>query len=99
MGHLFNTLFTMNKELQQQFKSLNTPFYYYDMEHLNKTLDTAKGEADKYGFHLHYAVKANFNAPILNLIAGKGFGADCVSGREVEVAVKNGFKSSDIVFA
>jgi diaminopimelate decarboxylase len=89
----------MNKELISQFESLQTPFYYYDLELLNKTLDTAKSEADKYGFHLHYAVKANFNGPILKLISEKGFGADCVSGREVEVAVKNGFNSSDIVFA
>ena len=89
----------MNKELIEQFQSTPTPFYYYDMELLNKTLDAAKSEADKYGFHLHYAVKANFNSPILNLVSEKGFGADCVSGREVEVAVENGFKSSDIVFA
>ena len=89
----------MNKDLVEQFQSMPTPFYYYDMELLNKTLDAAKSEADKYDFHLHYAVKANFNAPILNLISEKGFGADCVSGREVEVAVENGFSSSDIVFA
>lgn len=96
---MFITQFTMNKELIEQFQSMPTPFYYYDMELLNKTLDAAKSEADKYGFHLHYAVKANFNAPILKLISEKGFGADCVSGREVEVAVENGFSSSDIVFA
>ena len=96
---MFITQFTMNKELIGQFQSTPTPFYYYDMELLNKTLDAAKSEADKYGFHLHYAVKANFNAPILKLISERGFGADCVSGREVEVAVENGFSSSDIVFA
>ena len=89
----------MNKELIEQFQSIPTPFYYYDMELFSKTLDVAKSEADKYGFHLHYAVKANFNSPILKLVSEKGFGADCVSGREVEVAVENGFKSSDIVFA
>ena len=89
----------MNKDLVEQFQSLPTPFYYYDMELLNKTLDAAKSEADKYGFHLHYAVKANFNAPILKLISDKRFGADCVSGREVEVAVENGFNPADIVFA
>ena len=96
---MFITLFTMNKDLVEQFQSMPTPFYYYDMELLNKTLNAAKSEADKYDFHLHYAVKANFNAPILKLISDKGFGADCVSGREVEVAVENGFSSSDIVFA
>ena len=89
----------MSTELLKKFEGLETPFYYYDMELLNQTLDLAKSEADKYGFHLHYAVKANFNDPILKLIAGKGFGADCVSGREVETAVNAGFKSSEVVFA
>lgn len=89
----------MNTDLQNRFEGLETPFYYYDMELLNQTLDLAKSEADKYGFHLHYAVKSNFNEPILKLIAEKGFGADCVSGREVETSVKAGFKASDVVFA
>ena len=89
----------MNSELLNRIGELPTPFYYYDMELLNQTLDLAKSEADKYGFHLHYAVKANFNDPILKLIAEKGFGADCVSGREVETSVKAGFKASDVVFA
>ena len=89
----------MNSVLKNKFEGLDTPFYYYDMDLLNQTLDLAKGEADKYGFHLHYAVKANFNDPVLKLIAEKGFGADCVSGREVETSVKSGFKASDIVFA
>jgi len=89
----------MNSELLNRIGELPTPFYYYDMELLNQTLDLAKSEADKYGFHLHYAVKANFNDPILKLIAEKGYGADCVSGREVETSVKAGFKASDVVFA
>lgn len=89
----------MNTDLQNRFEGLETPFYYYDMDLLNQTLDLAKSEADKYGFHLHYAVKSNFNEPILKLIADKGFGADCVSGREVETSVKAGFKASDVVFA
>lgn len=89
----------MNTELLNKFETLPTPFYYYDMELLNETLDFAKREADKYNFHLHYAVKANFNEPILKCISEKGFGADCVSGREVETAVKSGFKPSEVVFA
>ena len=58
----------MNTELLNKISGFPTPFYYYDLALLNATLDFAKNEADKYGFHLHYAVKANFNEPILNLI-------------------------------
>ncbi|MDG1518704.1 MAG: diaminopimelate decarboxylase [Flavobacteriales bacterium] len=88
-----------NSTILQKIKSLPTPFYYYDMELLENTIDTAKREADKYGFHLHYAVKANFNEPVLKMLAQKGFGADCVSGREVQTSVKAGFNANAVVFA
>ena len=73
---------------------LETPLYYYDMDILNNTLDTVKNEADKYGFKVHYAVKANANERILKAIQQRGFGADCVSGFEVQQAVDCGFDAS-----
>jgi len=80
-------------------KSLETPFYHYDMELLANTLDAAKKAADKRGFHLHYALKANFNDSILELIQSKGYGADCVSGNEVQKSIDMGFPASQITFA
>ena len=80
-------------------KGLETPFYYYDMALLEKTLDKAKSAADKHGFHVHYALKANFNKRVLSLIQAKGFGADCVSGNEVSEAIATGFPASTITFA
>lgn len=76
-----------------------TPFYYYDMALLRRTLECAKSEAKKHGYFIHYALKANVEPQILQLIAEVGFGADCVSGWEVEAAIKAGFKPSKIVFA
>ena len=43
----------------EKFKSLATPFYFYDITLLKETLNTVKTEAGKYGYHVHYAVKAN----------------------------------------
>lgn len=84
----------------EAFAGIETPFYYYDVELLQKTLDTAMEEAAKYsGFHVHYAVKANFNPRLLQIIAAKGMGADCVSGGEVSAALKAGVDASKIVFA
>jgi diaminopimelate decarboxylase len=83
----------------EKFKNIETPFYYYDVELLNKTLDLAKSETDKYGYEAHYAMKANSNPKILRLIAQKGLGADCVSGGEVKAAIEAGFPASKIVFA
>ncbi|WP_029905022.1 diaminopimelate decarboxylase [Prevotella sp. 10(H)] len=82
-----------------KLKGIETPFYYYDMDLLKKTLKIVKEETKKYGFIQHYAVKANANRRILELIASEGFGADCVSGNEVKAAVNAGFPASKIVFA
>lgn len=89
----------LSQNLVDQFIKMQTPFYYYDMALLQKTVDVAKTEAAKYNYHLHYAIKANLNQPILQLMAKNGFGADCVSGREVQTAVDAGFTPDSIVFA
>lgn len=83
----------------ESFKGLETPFYYYDVDLLKKTLSIVKELTNKYGYAQHYAVKANANPKILQLIATAGFGADCVSGNEVKAAVMAGFPGSKIVFA
>ena len=82
-----------------KFRELQTPFYYYDMKLLQDTLNVVKDEVEKYGYHQHYAIKANDNPVILSLIAQNGFGADCVSGGEIEAALEAGFPASEIVYA
>lgn len=82
-----------------KLKALPTPFYYYDVKLLQDTLDMVKYEAGKYGYHAHYAVKANANPRILSIIAENGLGADCVSGGEVKAALDAGFPADKIVFA
>lgn len=79
---------------------LQTPFYYYDTDLLQETLDTINREAAKYaGYHVHYAVKANANDQILRQIEENGLGCDCVSGGEVQAALDAGFAPEKIVFA
>lgn len=76
-----------------------TPFYYYDLDLLRQTLKVATTEAAKYGYHIHYAMKANVEPHILREIERAGLGADCVSGYEVQCAVENSFAPEKIVFA
>ncbi len=83
----------------ERFRSLKTPFYYYDLQLLRKTLDKLVEAHDKYGYILHYAMKANANPVILKEIRKAGLGIDCVSGNEVGFAVENGFNPSGIVYA
>lgn len=83
----------------QKFRSLKTPFYYYDMELLQETLDEVKTHGLSKGYHVHYAIKANFNFEILELIKEAGLGIDCVSGKEIERALEAGFDPEQIAFA
>lgn len=82
----------------KKFESIESPFYYYDLDLLKKTLSALK-QAAPPEYHVHYALKANANPEILRVIREAGLGADCVSGNEVKRAYEMGFKSGDIVFA
>lgn len=82
-----------------QFQDKETPFYYYDLELLRDTLEVVVNNSLKYNFHVHYALKANFNERILQIIKEAGLGADCVSGNEVLKALELGFEAEKIVFA
>ncbi len=82
-----------------QFEGIQTPFYFYDLELLERTLD-AIDNASKYpGFHIHYAMKANVDLRLLEIIKSHGLGIDAVSGGEIEHAIKAGFNPCDIVYA
>ena len=83
----------------EKFHSLETPFYYYDMDLLRQTLEAVKKEVGGKKYVVHYALKANANPRILREIASYGFGADCVSGNEILKALDCGFPASKIVFA
>lgn len=85
--------------LVSAFSDKETPFYYYDVNLLQRTLEEARRVSSAYGFHVHYALKANFNPRVLDAIQKVGFGADCVSGNEVRAAVEAGFAADQIVFA
>jgi diaminopimelate decarboxylase len=88
-----------NTQTLARFKALETPFYYYDLNLLSDTLKACTNAAAKHNFHVHYAMKANFNPKVLDLIQKFGIGADCVSGGEVKAAIAHGFDKGKVVFA
>ena len=89
----------ITKKQIEAFETIETPFYFYDLDLLRQTLDTYRQQIDKYGWNAHYALKANANGPILDIIRDHGLGADCVSGNEVKLAVKAGFDPQKVVYA
>lgn len=84
----------------EKFKLKETPFYYYDSALLRQTLRAINDEVGRHdNWHVHYAVKANANPKVLNIIREAGLGVDCVSGGEIETVLNAGFSASKIVFA
>ncbi len=82
------------------FSGLTTPFYYYDTDLLRSTLRAINDETRRHdGFVVHYAVKANANPKLLNVICQAGLGADCVSGGEIRASISSGFSPRKIVYA
>ena len=82
-----------------KFDSIETPFYYYDIELLNQTIKAINTQIESKPFYVHYALKANTNNRLLQHIAKQGFGADCVSGNEILKAIECGFNPKEIAFA
>lgn len=80
-------------------KSVRTPFYYYDTQLLDQTLDILRDMSNYPGFRVHYAIKANANPVILSHILNAGLGVDAVSGGEIQAALNAGFAPDKIVFA
>lgn len=80
------------------FADRPTPFYYYDLQLLHDTLCAVKDAMPGNG-HMHYALKANSNPRVLQMISSSGLGADCVSGGEISTAIANGFPASSIAYS
>lgn len=82
-----------------EFKELPTPFYFYDLSLLDRTLAEIKRTARDPRFKVHYAIKANANPGILRRIQAAGLGVDAVSGGEISAALEAGFDGDKIVYA
>ena len=51
-----------------KFRTLQTPFYYYDTKVLRDTLSAINQEVAKYpSYSVHYAVKANANPKVMTI--------------------------------
>lgn len=94
MGNRLNFRFPI-ETLQAQ----RTPFYYYDMGLLRDTLRKINRIIDGKPFKVHYALKANENARILDEMVKASLGADLVSGGEMKAALAAGFKPVDMAYA
>ena len=85
-------------ELVKRFINLSTPFYYYDLDILEKNLLNLKNSLKPFN-KVHFSVKSNTNPRILSVIKNFNLGIDAVSANEIKHCINLGFTPRDIVFA
>lgn len=79
-------------------KAYGTPLYIYDGSKIKEQYSKLKQAFDGLNLKLKYAGKALTNINILQLLQQEGAGFDAVCVNEVQLAIKAGFKPSDIMF-
>ncbi|MBS6458534.1 MAG: diaminopimelate decarboxylase [Alistipes sp.] len=89
----------LSRHVASKLAAHETPFYLYDVELLHRTLESLTSVAATYGYRIHYAIKANFDPRLLEIIRSYGIGIDCASGNEIRRAIESGFAPANIVYA
>ena len=94
-----NTLYVESVSLSHIADTFGTPCYVYSKKEIvdaYRAFDTAFADKDHL---ICYAVKANANIAILNILARLGSGFDIVSGGELQRVIKAGGDPQKIVFS
>ena len=79
----------LSRQIASKLRGYETPFYLYDMALLRQTLESVVYESKKYGYKVHYAIKANYDDHLLAVIREYGLGIDCASGNELRKAIES----------
>ena len=88
--------------LERIAAEVGTPVYVYSRATFVRHADVFRAglvDAGVDRFHLAYAIKANPNRAVLAVLAKCGYGADVVSGGEMQRALAAGMLAHDIVFS
>ena len=87
------------KGINELLKKAETPFYVYDETGIRESARALKRAFSwAPGFKNYFAVKACPNPGILSVLREEGFGADCSSLPELEMAKMAGITGEDIMF-
>ena len=85
--------------LEHLAKKIKTPVYCYSISQIKNNFWELKSSFKTCKPLICYAVKANFNKNIINVLSNLGAGADVVSVGELKQCVKNGIGKEKIVFS
>jgi len=91
--------FVDESHLREIIKEYKTPFHLYDEKGIRENVrQLKKAFSWNKGYKEYFAVKANPNPYILQILKEEGCGADCSSFAELVLAEKVGFKKEEIMF-
>jgi diaminopimelate decarboxylase len=81
-------------------EAVGTPVYVYSRATLERHAQVFRDALTGAGsVHIAFAVKSNPNLAVLKVLAKQGYGADIVSGGEMDRALAAGMPAEDIVFS
>ena len=86
------------KDLIDIVKETGTPVYVYEEEIIQDNFHQLEEAFSGFKADIHYAMKANENPAILEIIKNLGGGIDAVSPNEIKRALELGFSPDRIVF-
>ena len=88
------------EKIVEVINKCQTPFHIYDEKGIrNNAREFLKSFGALEGFKQFFAVKATPNPFILKILQQEGFGVDCSSLAELELAERMGFKGEEIMFS
>lgn len=92
--------FVSKEQLEQIVQTYPTPFHLYDEKGLRENAKLVQQAfAWNPGFKEYFAVKANPNPFLIQLLQEYGCGCDCSSLTELMIAKKLGFDGEDVMFS
>jgi diaminopimelate decarboxylase len=92
--------FVTYNQLKKITKEYPTPFHLYDEKGIRENVKALKEAfAWNKGYKEYYAVKANPNPFLINILKEYGCGCDCSSYTELMLAETLGFSGDDIMFS
>ncbi len=77
---------------------VGTPVYVYGAAAIRERVRRFRAALDPWPHAVHYALKANSNLAVVEVVRSAGGLVDANSGGEIEVALRAGFSPGDIVF-
>lgn len=98
--YIGGALHAENVPLARIAEQVGSPVYVYSTAALQHSARAFKaGLAPAGRCHFAFAIKANPNLAVLRVLANEGFGADVVSGGELQRALAAGMAAKDVVFS